>query len=78
MGSQARDNRPLGESFDRDEAELRKIGRERTSLTLKHPALTRSHKWVIALSLLLLALGLANLGRAGWLCTTTVNCLDFR
>jgi len=44
---------------------LRKIGRERTSLTLKHPALTRSHKWVIALSLLLLALGLANLGRAG-------------
>ncbi len=39
--------------------------RGQTCLALKRPALTRTQKWVIALSLLVLVLGLANLGRAG-------------
>jgi hypothetical protein len=44
---------------------LREAGREQKRPPSKRPALTRSQKWAVVLALLVLALGLANLGRAG-------------
>ena len=44
---------------------MRQTARGQTDKTPRRPALTRSQQWVIILTILVLALGLANLVRAG-------------